>query len=320
MRLSKILDVRFGFLVVAIGLAVLPLFANDYVLYEGNVTSIYIILAVALNLILGYTGLLAFTNGVLFGVGAYAAAALTSRAGIPYLLALPSSAVVAMVVGVVIALPALRLSGLYLAMASVAFAQTAEWVFLHWDWATGGPSGVRMAMIRYPIIGQSETAHYYVSFAVACIVVVLVRNLLRSRIGRAFVAIRESEVGAESLAIDITRYKTLAYAASALLAGLAGGLFAPLLGLVVPESYDLSQIVLQFAMVVVGGLGSVFGSIVGAIGLVWMQEALRAFKELQEIAFGGMILLTILFLPGGLMGFVRARLPGWREAFSRSVE
>ena len=297
--------------------AVLPFFANNYLLYVGNVTSVYVILAIALNVVIGHTGLLTFVNGALFGIGAYTAAALKTWYGVPFYIALPASAAVAAAIGTVIALPALRLSGLYLAMATVAFAQTAHWIFLHWDGVTGGPTGIRVTPVDYPLVANHDIAHYYVSLVVAVIVVIAVSNIMRSRVGRAFVAIRESEVGAESLAINITRFKTLSYALSAMLAGLAGGLFAPLLGLVVPETYDMSQVIVQFAMVIVGGLGSIAGSVIGAVMMVWMQEWLRAFKEFQEIAFGAMILLTILFMPGGIVGMLQKRLPSWRESFHR---
>ena len=211
--------------------AVLPFFANNYLLYVGNVTSVYVILAIALNVVIGHTGLLTFVNGALFGIGAYTAAALKTWYGVPFYIALPASAAVAAAIGTVIALPALRLSGLYLAMATVAFAQTAHWIFLHWDGVTGGPTGIRVTPVDYPLVANHDIAHYYVSLVVAVIVVIAVSNIMRSRVGRAFVAIRESEVGAESLAINITRFKTLSYALSAMLAGLAGGLFAPLLAI-----------------------------------------------------------------------------------------
>lgn len=296
---------------------ILPFFANQYTLFVGNVAFIYIILAMGLNLLLGYTGLLAFVNAALFGIGAYATAIARTKFGIPYGFALPIGGLTALVVGVLVALPALRLSGLYLALASISFAQFAVWTFSHWDPVTGGPTGIRVAAIAYGTPGSWETTHYYVSLAIAIVLVVITSNILRSRIGRSFVAIRESEVAAEGLAIDLTHTKTTAYGLSALYAGIAGGLFAPILTLVVPESYDLFQVIVQFAMVVVGGLGSIAGSVLGAIGLIGVQEMLRATKELQEIAFGGMILLTVLFLPKGIAGLIRTYIPEWREPLRR---
>jgi branched-chain amino acid transport system permease protein len=304
-------------LAVVAALALLPAYANNYLLFVANLTLIYVILAVGLNLLIGYTGLLAFMNGSLFGVGAYATAILRLDVGLPYGLAIPAGALITMAIGVLVALPALRLAGLYLALATIAFAQFILWGLLHWDRVTRGPSGIITPQIDYGALGSFELVHYYVTLAVVCAIVWLTVNLLRSRFGRAFVAIRESEVAAESNGIDLTRYKTLAYAVSALYAGFAGGLFTPLLGIVVPESFDLSQVIVQFTMVTVGGLGSVAGAVIGAIGLVWLQEALRKFKELQEVAFGGMILLTILFLPGGVAAMLKRRLPAWREPLRR---
>ncbi len=299
--------------------ALLPLTVNRYTLFVGNAMLVQIVLAVGLNLLVGYAGLLAFVNGALFGVGAYAVAMLRETLHFPFWLALPCAGVVAMVIGVVVALPALRLYGLYLALASIAFAQFALWTFMHWDPVTGGPSGLKVAPVAFnPLPISSELGLYYLSLLVAVAICWLTHNLLRSRIGRALVAIRENETAAESMAIDLTRTKTLVYALAALYAGIAGGLFAPLLGLVVPESYDLFQVVFQFAMVVVGGLGSLLGAVLGAALMVWLQEGLRAFKDLQEIAFGGLILLTVLFLPGGVAGLLRTRL-GWREKLHRPV-
>jgi branched-chain amino acid transport system permease protein len=321
MTILKRLTVRNIMLAGLVALIVLPAFANNYILFVGNLTLIYIVLTVGLNLLIGYTGLLAFVNGALFGVGAYATAILRLDIGLPYFLAIPVGALFTMIIGVVVALPALRLAGLYLALATIAFAQFVLWVLLHWDRVTRGPSGIQVPQIDYaPFTASFEHGHYYVCLAVVVAVVWLTTNLLRSRFGRAFVAIRESEIAAESLAIDLTHYKTLAYAVSALFAGLAGGLFAPLLGIVVPESYDIFQVIVQFAMVTVGGLGSVGGAVIGAIGLVWLQEALRAFKDLQEIAFGGMILLTVLFMPGGAASLLKRWLPAWREPLRRIVD
>jgi branched-chain amino acid transport system permease protein len=296
---------------------IMPMFVNQYTLFVGNIAFIYVILALGLNLLLGYTGLLAFVNAALFGIGAYSMAIARTKFGIPYGIALPIAGLTTLALGILVALPALRLSGLYLALASVSFAQFASWAFAHWDPVTGGPTGIRVAAIAYGTPGSWETTHYYVCLAIAVALVIITSNILRSRIGRSFVAIRESEVAAEGLAIDLTRTKTLAYGLSALYAGIAGGLFAPILTLVVPESYDLFQVIVQFAMVVVGGLGSITGAVLGAIGLITLQEALRATKELQEIAFGGMILLTVLFLPKGIAGLIQKYVPEWREPLRR---
>ena len=298
--------------------ALLPVFADRYMLFVGNSTLIYLILSIGLNVLIGYVGQLAFMSGALFGVGAYATALLRSGAHLPYWLALPLAALATAVVGLAVALPALRLTGLYLALTTVAFAQFATWVFLHWDSFTGGPGGLHLEPVLFGS-APSEIGLYYLSLALVAIVYVLMRNLLQSAIGRAFVAIRESDVAAESLSIDLVYYKTMAYVMSAFCAGLAGGLFAALLGLVVPESFDMFQVILQFAMVVTGGLGSLLGSVIGGVAMVWLQESLRAFKDLQEIAFGGLILLVVLFLPGGVTGLLRRRFKGWREPLRRAV-
>ena len=300
--------------------AIAPLFVNQYKIFAGNLAFIYIILALGLNLLLGYTGLLAFVNAALFGIGAYATAIARTKFGLPYGVALPVGACTALLIGLLGALPALRLSGLYLALATISLAQFAVWIFSHWSSVTGGPTGVQIAAIQYGTPGSWETTHYYVSLVIAVGLIAMTSRILQSRIGRAFVAIRESEVAAEGLAIDLTRTKTMAYGLSALYAGIAGGLFAPILTLVVPESYDLFQVIVQFAMVVVGGLGSIAGAILGAVGLIGLQEALRATKELQEIAFGGMILLTVLFLPSGIAGLLRKYFVEWREPLHRKAD
>ena len=190
--------------------ALLPLVANRYTLFVGNMMLVQIILAVGLNLLVGYAGLLAFMNGALFGVGAYAAAVLHDGLHWPYWLTLPASGLVAMVIGVAIALPALRLSGLYLALATVAFAQFALWAFTHWDPVTGGPSGLKVAPVDFhPLPVGADLGQYWLSLLVAAAIVWITHNLLRSRIGRAFVAIRESETAAEAMAIDVTATKKL---------------------------------------------------------------------------------------------------------------
>jgi len=296
-----------------------PALANPYQIYIANLMLIYILLAVALNVLIGFAGQLAFANGALFGIGAYATGLLRLDAGWPLWAALPVGTVITTAAGVVVALPALRLRGLYLALATVAFAQFSLWVFVHWDGLTHGVAGFVLPRLNFsPLPATPIQGLYYVSLAVTVVGLWLAWNLVRSRVGRALVALRESEVAAEALAIDITRYKTIAYGVSALYAGAAGGLFACLLGVVVPEQFNLFAIVVQFCMVIVGGIGTVWGAVFGAMLLIWLQEALRGLQEVQEVGFGGLLLLTLLVFPGGLAEALRRLAPAWREPLRRT--
>jgi branched-chain amino acid transport system permease protein len=299
--------------------ALAPLVANQYQLFVGNLMLIYIVLAAALNILIGYAGQLAFANGALFGIGAYGTGLLMLDGGWPFWLALPAGSLITMLAGVLVALPALRLRSLYLALATVAFAQFTLWTFIHWDGLTHGSAGFVLPRVSFqPLTASTPYGIYYLSLVLTVVLLLLAWNLLRSRVGRAFVAVRENEVAAAALAIDVTRTKTIAYAVSALYAGVAGGLFAVLLGVVVPEQFNLFQIVIMFCMVIVGGLGSFWGVVAAAIALVWLQEALRGLQELQEIGFGALLLLTLLFFPGGLAEAARRLVPDWREPLRRS--
>lgn len=308
--------------VVAAGLvffAVLPFVANPYVIFIGNLALMYILLSVGLNMLLGYAGQLAFAHAALFGVGAYTTGLLKLEFDLHYGLALVAGVVLATVTGVAVAMPALRLRGLYLALATVAFAQATLWVFMHWNSVTYGGAGFRVPPLDFePFTARPDIGVYVLSYVIVLASIPLGWNLLRSRVGRAWVAIRESEVAAESLGIDITRYKTIAYAVSAMYAGAAGGLFAGMLGIVTPESFDLFQVIVHFCMVIVGGLGSIWGGVLGAVGLVYLQEVLRAFRHLQEIAFGGLILFTVLVIPGGAVSLLKRYVPGWKEPLRRT--
>lgn len=296
-------------------LCLLPIGANPYLLFIGNLILIYIILAIGLNLLVGYAGHLAFANAAMFGIGAYGTGLLRVDLGLPFWLALPGGALIAMLVGTTMALPALRLSGIYLAMATLGFAQFTQWVFLNWETVTYGAGGFRVPAVDFGLLPiRSEIGVYYLSWIATLALIAFAWNAMRSRIGRAFVAMRDGEIAAESLGVDLLRYKAMAFALSGIYAGIAGGLYAATLNYVAPEGFDLFQMVIQKAMVVVGGLGSIVGSVLGATLLVVLLEALRAFKSTQEIAFGAILLVFVIFFPGGLVSMLRRRLPGWEEA------
>jgi ABC-type branched-subunit amino acid transport system ATPase component/ABC-type branched-subunit amino acid transport system permease subunit len=301
-----------------VALALVPAVANPYLVYVTCIALLYVILAVGLNVLLGYAGQFAFANAALFGIGAYATGLAQLKLGWSFWLALPAGAVFTALAGLLVALPALRLSGLYLALATMAFAQFTQWTMLNWEAVTFGAGGFKLPPPSFaPLFRSSSTGVYYLTLAVTAALVTAAWNVVRSRVGRALIAVRDSDVAAEALGIDLARTKTLAFAMSAFYAGTAGGLYSATLNFVAPEGFDLFQMVVHFSMVVVGGLGSVWGAVLGAAALVGLQEALRAFKGAQEIAFGLLLMIAIIFLPDGLISLLRGRVPGWEEPLRR---
>lgn len=312
--MRRLLGCRSLLIVLFLGLALLPIGANPYWLFVGNLILIYIVLALGLNLLIGFAGHLAFANAAMFGIGAYAVGLLQVRLGFPYWLALPSGGLIAMLLGTTMAFPALRLSGIYLAMATLGFAQFTQWVFLNWETVTYGAGGFRVPPVDFSRLAlPSKLGIYYLSWVIAVSLVAFAWNAMRSRIGRAFVAMRDGEIAAEALGVNLLRYKALAFALSGVYAGMAGGLFTGLLNYVAPETFDLFQMIIHKAMVIVGGIGSITGSVIGATLLVLLLEALRAFKSTQEIAFGTILLVFVVFCPGGLVSICRRYLPHWEE-------
>jgi len=293
---------------------VLPAVANVYHLFIANLIVVYVLLAIGLNILVGYAGQLAFANAAMFGIGAYATGLLQVRLGWSFWLAFPGGALLAALVGLALALPALRLSGLYLALSTLAFAQATQWVFLHWESLTFGAGGFKTPALSFaPLPIDKPHGLYYLSLALLVALFLFAQNLVASRVGRAFVAVRDGEVAAQSLGIDLLRYKALAFGISGFYAGIAGGLYSAMLNFVAPEGFDLFQMVLQKAMIVVGGLGSITGSLLGAGLVIILLEALRAFKGLQEIVFGALLVAFVLGMRGGLVSLLKRHLRGWEE-------
>ena len=299
-----------------VGLAVLPLYANPYILFVSNLLFIYMMLALGLNLLVGFAGQFALANAAMFGIGAYGTGLLQVTGHLPYWLALPGGALLAMVIGTLIALPALRLSGLYLALATLAFAQFTQWTFFHWNDVTFGAGGFATPALDFsPLPVRADIGVYYLSWFFSILLIAFAWNAMHSRTGRAFIAIRDGEIAAEALGISLLKYKTMAFALSGFYAGLAGGLQSALLNYVSPEEFDIFQVVMHKTMVVVGGIGSVVGSVLGAVFLIVANEVMREFKSAQEIFFGALLLLFVLFMPQGIVSRVKQLLPGWEEPF-----
>jgi branched-chain amino acid transport system permease protein len=187
-------------------------------------------------------------------------------------------------------------------------------VFLHWESVTFGAGGFKTPSLSFaPLPIDKPLGLYYLSLALMVLLFLFAKNLVASRVGRAFVAVRDGEVAAESLGVDLLRTKALAFGISGFYAGVAGGLYSAMLNFVAPEGFDLFQMVLQKSMIVVGGLGSITGSLLGAGVIIVLLECLRAFKGLQEIVFGGLLVFFVLFMRGGLIAVIKRYVPGWEE-------
>ena len=291
-----------------LALLFVPLVTDKYTQYVCNLVLVYALIGIGLNLLLGYAGQFAFAHAAFMGIGAYSVALLTTRVGFSFWIALPAAGLIAMVVGAVAVLPALRMKRVYLALATIAFAELVTWVLVHWKAVTLGTDGVD---IKAPYVFAwrigSDNAKYFVLLAVTAFMYLLAKRILQSKIGRAFVAIRENEIVAQCNGIDVARTKTIAFALSAFYAGIGGALFALTLGFIVPDGFGLGQIALHFSIVVIGGLASLPGSLIGAVLVTILPEALRGFQGVQELVYGLTLMLFILFMPSGIAGLLRKR-------------
>jgi branched-chain amino acid transport system permease protein len=299
---------------VLLALAVLPpFFINDYVQYILNTILVYSVVTIGFNIVLGYAGQLAFANAAFFGVGAYTTAICMSRWNFPFLLALVAASAVTGLVGLIVSLPALRLRAYYLAIVTLAFGELLRWGYIHADWLTLGSSGLPVPIATiFGIRLASDRSRYWLFLALTVLVLWASSSLLRSRFGRALVAVRENEAAAAAMGIAPALTKIGAFAWSGCVVGIAGAMFALLLGRINPESFDLSQLLLHFTLVMIGGLGSLAGSVAGAILLTAAPELLRNVAGLEEIVFSLLLIGVLLYLPKGLGGLL-SRIPALRE-------
>jgi branched-chain amino acid transport system permease protein len=312
-RLFRYRSTLFWYLALVAGLLLLPFAINDYTLSQFTFIGIYAIASVGLMLLTGYTGQVSLGHAAFFAIGSYTSGILTSKGG-PFIAALPLSGMLAAVVGVVIGLPALRLTGLYLAIATMGFAFVVDEVLVRWESLTRGNMGMYLTP---PAIGpfsfDSEQRYYYLTLAVLILTLLAARNLLRSPTGRAMIAIRDSEIAAQTMGISLAKYKTLAFAVSAFFTGVAGSLYAHKLLFINPESFTILLSIELLVMVIIGGLGSLHGAVFGTAFVIFLPQLiiqtkaylphfLRDQTGLEPALYGLMIILFILFEPMGLYG------------------
>ncbi len=316
-----IFETDFGRLWLLIGLAllfgVIPFVSSPYMLYVINSMGIYAIAAVGLNLLIGYTGQISLGHGAFFGVGAYTAAILATKASFPFVVAVPAAGLVTAAVGIVFGLPSARLKHLYLLIATLAGQFIIEYVLVQWEGLTGGAEGIVVtgATLFGIDLGNDRTL-YFVIFACFVFMTWIAVNLVRTRYGRAFIAIRDNDRAAEGMGIPIFRYKLLSFAISSFYAGFAGALFAFYVMSITPEPFNLWLSIYFIAIIIIGGLGKITGSVFGTIFIVLLEEVLShatqflmnvgtggmgiTIAPLREFVFGLAIVLFIIFEPKGI--------------------
>lgn len=288
--------------------------SNLYWLFVLNRIAIYFILCLGLNLLIGYAGQFAFAHAALYGLSAYVTGLLQVRWGVAFIPSAAVGVIATVVVGNLVAFPALRLAGLYLALSTLSLALAAQWVFLNWTNVTFGAGGFRAPTFSGFAGMSSQQWTFVTSTLVACLLTLTMDNLLRSRFGRNLISIRENEISASCLGVNVLQTKLLAFAVSAFYAGVAGALTVPLLGFVSPENFDLNQMVIQMIMIVVGGLGTIVGSLVGVVVVSLAIEVLRDVQGVLEIVFGVLLLAVVLWQPTGIAGALE-KIFKFREPF-----
>lgn len=283
-------------------LLVLPRFAPGYIVYTAALVAIHVVVAVGLNLLVGYTGQISLGHAGFVAIGAYGAGLLMARLHVPWPAALIAGGAVAAGFGFLVGLPALRLTGPYLTIATLGFGIAVHQVLTNWDTLSGGRTGVFIPKLALGTLKFADRHVYYLTVLVAGLLVWIAFNLARSHVGRAFVAIRDSDIAAEVTGVNLTVYKTLAFAVSAFYAGVGGGLLAVLLGYLEPQLFTLFESIYYFSMIVVGGLGTIPGAVLGAALLTLLPQQLAALKAWLPIVYGAVIIFVMAVEPLGLYG------------------
>lgn len=318
---------KWGWLaILGAGVVVISQTGGDYVAYMLNLIFINIIAAVGLNILTGFTGLISLGHAAFMAIGAYTSAILAVTLGVPFWLALPTAGVLTGLIGFIVGLPSLRLTGIYLALATMAFGFVTDEIILQWQSVTGGADG--FSAVPPAIFGltfDSYKRYFFITFTSLAILIFVAKNMLRGSFGRTLMAIRDSETAAETMGIKLGWYKTLAFTLSALYTGLAGSLYAHFILFISIDNFTLLNSISYIVMIVVGGLGSLTGSIMGAVFITILPEiitftkdylpaAVKTASSLQAAVYGITLMLFIIFQPTGFYG-LWVKLRNWWRIF-----
>jgi branched-chain amino acid transport system permease protein len=298
-----------GLLALLLGaVAVFPGVAPDYMVFIGTLVALYAIGVMGQNILIGYTGQISFGQAGFLAIGAFAFGHMRIW-GAPFLVALAGAGAIAALAGVVVGFPSLRLKGPYLSIATLGFGVAVYQIFVNWEVLSGGRSGLAIAKLK-PMFGLSTTRYeYYVYVALLACFTLATYNIISSFIGRAFVAIRDSDIAAEVNGVNLTRYKLLAFAISSFYTGVHGALYAQVLGHIEPQIFNIGESLTLFVAVIIGGVASIEGSILGALFVILVPKVFANFREMVPVVYGVTILVVLIFEPLGLFGrWLKARL------------
>ena len=298
--------------------ALLPFYAPEHIVYTATLAAIFCIGIMGQNLLIGYTGQISFGQNGFYCLGAFTFGHL-AQMGVPWPLGLAGAGLVAGVFGVLVGLPSLRLKGPYLAIATMGFGLAVYQIFVNSELLSGGRMGLTVAKVSpewfLALLGKAGLQwerldafltevnyRFYFNLLVGSVFTLLTYNIVSSYMGRAFIAIRDNDIAAEVLGVNLTRYKLLSFAVSSFYVGVQGGLFALFIGYLEPNMFSFMETINFLVAVIVGGLGSVEGAIMGAVFVVFIPHLFNEYKELVPIIFGAAIMVVLIFEPLGLSG------------------
>lgn len=299
---------RLGWLVVVVAAVSVPFSFPPFRVSQFTQALAYAVAVLGLNLLIGYTGQISLGHGAFFAVGAYSAAILMTKTGVPDLVAIPLAAALAFAAGLLLGIPALRLHGHYLALVTLGVAVATPQLIKRFDGLTGGTQGLYPGSPAPPSwLGlAADQYRYMIALVVAALAFAMAANLVRGRVGRALVAIRSGEISARATGVNLTTFKLRAFAVSAMLAGVGGALFTYTVGSAAPESFGIAVSFVFLAAIVVGGLGTIAGALFGALFIQFVPIYTSDINEaLAGVLYGGVLILFMYVLPGGVVGLGR---------------
>ncbi|MEA1910568.1 MAG: high-affinity branched-chain amino acid ABC transporter permease LivM [Spirochaetota bacterium] len=301
---------KIALIAVIVFIAAFPFLTSMYQTSIMTTALMYVVLGLGLNIVVGLGGLLHLGYAAFYAVGAYTYALLNYHFGLSFWICLPIGAGLATIMGILLAIPVLRLRGDYLAIVTLGFGEVIRIVLENWNGLSFGPSGIanipRPGFFGMTFKLQTATIYiYFIMIAMVIFTIFVVRRLENSRTGRAWIAMREDEIATEAMGIDITKSKVTTFALGAFWAGMVGVIFAAKTTFINPASFTLWESVMILCVVVIGGMGSIVGVVVGALILILLPEYLRAFSEYRMLIFGAILVIMMVFRPGGIISNIR---------------